>query len=466
MTAGGAVVEFPPHTRGWTESDYIFSAIGDVSPAHAGMDLGCATTSTPSLRFPRTRGDGPPVGKGIQKVKEFPPHTRGWTGAEHAQPVRRAVSPAHAGMDLVRGRRTMERRGFPRTRGDGPWRATVDNLLPQFPPHTRGWTRKGKGLAEIIDVSPAHAGMDRGHGTSFSTDSSFPRTRGDGPGLEQPVDNIGKFPPHTRGWTSYGGITTSAIRVSPAHAGMDRCRPTPNARRGCFPRTRGDGPLWLPVIETPTSFPPHTRGWTEHNAGPHVQEAVSPAHAGMDRFRRLSMRRDNGFPRTRGDGPSGGMSMATGLVFPPHTRGWTGGGCTQIYSDIVSPAHAGMDLGRSSTTGRCRCFPRTRGDGPVMKAIAKAIDEFPPHTRGWTHERVPASLRHVVSPAHAGMDWRWSSGCKTSSCFPRTRGDGPFTLQGLCYFVKFPPHTRGWTAGGGHEAAPARVSPAHAGMDL
>ena len=65
-------------------------------------------------RFPRTRGDGPVNEISLDWSGKFPPHTRGWTFVGLANIVGVAVSPAHAGMDLLDNHRPARRSRFPR----------------------------------------------------------------------------------------------------------------------------------------------------------------------------------------------------------------------------------------------------------------------------------------------------------------------------------------------------------------
>ena len=175
--------------------------------------------------FPRTRGDGPDESLETLREIAFPPHTRGWTWVDLIPSVRGTVSPAHAGMDLQRGAGHEARRRFPRTRGDGPLSRLGKGHEFRFPPHTRGWTFRPVEKLSDLDVSPAHAGMDRRISTHGLTRLCFPRTRGDGPVEDWVNELIVPFPPHTRGWTRSTLRRRRTIPVSPAHAGMD-LRPT------------------------------------------------------------------------------------------------------------------------------------------------------------------------------------------------------------------------------------------------
>src|SRR5690606_18427665 len=71
----------------------------------------------------------------------------------------------------------------------------------------------------------------------------------------------------------------------------------------------------------------------------------------------------------------------------------------------------------------------------------------------------------LVSPAYAGIDRRPSSPPRRRHGFPRIRGDRPPTAQRSFRPLRFPPHTRGSTLGGGMYAFTPEVSPAYAGID-
>ena len=48
----------------------------------------------------------------------------------------------------------------------------------------------------------------------------------------------------------------------------------------------------------------------------------------------------------------------------------------------VFPAHAGMSPVSDVAHNRAFCFPRTRGDEPVLKIVDGDAYTFSPHTRG------------------------------------------------------------------------------------
>ena len=212
------------------------------------------------------------------------------------------------------------------------------------------------------------------------------------------------FPPHSRGWTLAGQADIEPHVVSPALAGMDRLRMIPKQPGIGFPRTRGDGPLPVFLFDRSPAFPPHSRGWTLSRSSARRSTPVSPALAGMDRSpggRKAGRLR---FPRTRGDGPQDVPKVWCRGMFPPHSRGWTGSRNRCKAERSVSPALAGMDRRSIAEGGTTSGFPRTRGDGPFTVIAVLEKVGFPPHSRGWTGERQPDLCRDVVSPALAGMD--------------------------------------------------------------
>ena len=109
--------------------------------------------------------------------------------------------------------------------------------------------------------------------------------------------------------------------VSPAHAGMDPFKKFGLVKEYCLPRARGDGPRMSRRAWTKTESPPRTRGWTAPAASPAAVPSVSPAHAGMDPDRRRVQQIVHRLPRARGDGPRSSGTGAWPTSSPPRTRG-------------------------------------------------------------------------------------------------------------------------------------------------
>ena len=261
----------------------------------------------------------PPVDRAIRAS----PHTRGWTPRRTTRFQPPGGFPAHAGMDPRHRACHRDRRGLPRTRGDGPLQPLRPSSLRLASPHTRGWTRLRERIRELEHGFPAHAGMDLRSTAGAARPPRLPRTRGDGPLASCVRAMLFEASPHTRGWTPASRCARSPRGGFPAHAGMDPGRSVRAGSSRRLPRTRGDGPSAGARTSTGTPASPHTRGWTPLQVRAGVLERGFPAHAGMDPAPTSSPRSAAGLPRTRGDGPQARSPAAASSVASPHTRGWT-----------------------------------------------------------------------------------------------------------------------------------------------
>ena len=338
----------PPHTRGWTVVGGRKERRNPGSPAHAGMDPTATLAPASPARLPRTRGDGPASNCARAGPPRAPPHTRGWTGAKGRSRGDHPGSPAHAGMDPGADLDRRGHHGLPRTRGDGPIKRIVAVEIEPAPPHTRGWTHSGAAQRRDPAGSPAHAGMDPARCTARKAAIWLPRTRGDGPGRPWRMARANGAPPHTRGWTHRLAQERHRLDGSPAHAGMDPRPRSPRPALTGLPRTRGDGPILQERRQDQVLAPPHTRGWTQDGIGLCGRDTGSPAHAGMDPLDALGAYAPTGLPRTRGDGPVNRLGMVDSIPAPPHTRGWTRQRRRDDLLPPGSPAHAGMDRSRAA----------------------------------------------------------------------------------------------------------------------
>ena len=246
------------------------------------MDLRELTGRTTHQGFPRPRGDGPFLTGHADKVRQVSPPTRGWTSVSSPAARRNTGFPAHAGMDRQQGSHRRQERRFPRPRGDGPSPRVVVPPVAWVSPPTRGWTRYRYHGPQGPLGFPAHAGMDPRGLRSPAYREGFPRPRGDGPGsIRAEIDALVVSPP-TRGWTRRLRLLQRARVGFPAHAGMDRSRPTTATGTERFPRPRGDGPWFWSYGGLAPEVSPPTRGWTRRKRGLPRSRPGFPAHAGMD----------------------------------------------------------------------------------------------------------------------------------------------------------------------------------------
>ena len=354
----------PPPTRGWTHCVELVHRDLAGSPAHAGMDLLLIGAGETWAWLPRPRGDGPAMSEVTIDLIRAPPPTRGWTliTSKHIDLVH--GSPAHAGMDPGRATRFGIRRRLPRPRGDGPFFADRPDGGHLAPPPTRGWTLLALGGPLLVLGSPAHAGMDLARLRKSLHDTRLPRPRGDGPQDRGLVHAPPAAPPPTRGWTQRASMAFRRFVGSPAHAGMDPSTRRRMRLRCRLPRPRGDGPAGSMAKSMRCQAPPPTRGWTVNPASAPCREPGSPAHAGMDPSTMRRRCAAGRLPRPRGDGPRAERQQRRNEAAPPPTRGWTFGVTDEDVEAFGSPAHAGMDRFSAVRAPSSRWLPRPRGDGP------------------------------------------------------------------------------------------------------
>ena len=112
-------------------------------------------------------------------------------------------------------------------------------------------------------------------------------------------------------------------------------------------------------------------------------------------------------------------------MFSPRARG-----CSGHYSEagrplMVFPACAGMFRGVQLAVGVARCFPRVRGDVPLIGPLLDLVVEFSPRARGCSEDDQMLLTMVDVFPACAGMFPRKPKDTNQPNRFPRVRGDVP-----------------------------------------
>ena len=129
---------FSPRTRGCSGCVGFRGQFLLVFPAHAGMFRTLLTAQHVPLCFPRARGDVPSPDPSRSRKRGFSPRTRGCSQQRMASHNCYLVFPAHAGMFPKPGPPPTPARRFPRARGDVP---PIDKILQKiilFSPRTRG----------------------------------------------------------------------------------------------------------------------------------------------------------------------------------------------------------------------------------------------------------------------------------------------------------------------------------------
>ena len=190
-------------------------------------------------------------------------------------------------------------------------------------PHTRGSTRISGNRRQRFGVFPAHAGIDLTRISPSRSCSCLPRTRGDRPDALGGGSGVVMSSPHTRGSTAMVTTSGDIIQVFPAHAGID---PLPVIRYfmiARLPRTRGDRPIHQVCGNMLALSSPHTRGSTFCAPKDDPRDYVFPAHAGIDLTASMPSGTPSRLPRTRGDRPAGHETGTSRRWSSPHTRGST-----------------------------------------------------------------------------------------------------------------------------------------------
>jgi hypothetical protein len=254
---------------------------------------------------PRAR-DGPAYTGAVKYLLMYSPRARGWTGSAPLVGCPAYVFPACAGMDRVCQSADARLAGIPRVRGDGPLGSYFNELCEKYSPRARGWTGLRRIRFRDCDVFPACAGMDLVQNAPIAASAGIPRVRGDGPCVVDCPDDVPLYSPRARGWTDVGVSKRGGEAVFPACAGMDRCTCARSPHSLSIPRVRGDGPLSVWTQTSSVRYSPRARGWTGSQARITSASRVFPACAGMDRQSSQSRLWVDRVSRVRGDGPSWG----------------------------------------------------------------------------------------------------------------------------------------------------------------
>ena len=336
--------------------------------------------------------------------------------------------------------------GFPRIRGGGPRTTATPSGQSLFSPHTRGWSVAVAAGVAPPSVFPAYAGVVQWADRGDRAHRRFPRIRGGGPSSPKNSPTPGSFSPHTRGWSREVWLFGECDCVFPAYAGVVPVAIHPGLDHAGFPRIRGGGPGGIITVWRGTPFSPHTRGWSHVAVDRVAVLTVFPAYAGVVPAGSIWTTSASGFPRIRGGGPiTFGLENAS-AQFSPHTRGWSQHQSEPSSQGSVFPAYAGVVPTPARQRSTQMRFPRIRGGGPCRADGKRDAGQFSPHTRGWSAVPLPLLACRVVFPAYAGVVPHHPNCKKYSTCFPRIRGGGPGQIGGAAAGARFSPHTRGWSS--------------------
>ena len=273
----------PPRARGSTRFHCPTIMPFLVSPACAGIyrSLFFVPATSPSL--PRVRGDLPTLSFLGLFGQQSPPRARGSTFRVTEGSHKSGVSPACAGIY--------------------PPLTVYSSLSVRSPPRARGSTcgiMRGVGAAT---VSPACAGIYLLCPVAVLVTVSLPRVRGDLPALIASTHYMVPSPPRARGSTVFDLDRIKAFTVSPACAGIYLIYLAKLPKTHRLPRVRGDLPATRDFGTRRQASPPRARGSTRLDRLDALHGSVSPACAGIYRFRSGPDQGLYSLPRVRGDLP-------------------------------------------------------------------------------------------------------------------------------------------------------------------
>ena len=149
------------------------------------------------------------------------------------------------------------------------------------------------------------------------------------------------------------------------------------------------------------------------------------------------------FPRVRGDVPVWVVPNFITAMFSPRARGCSGPAASLAEELLVFPACAGMFLLRSPLRRKLRGFPRVRGDVPLADYQRLRLKKFSPRARGCSLPCRDSSRSRQVFPACAGMFLAEWGAAPTLGGFPRVRGDVPESGYHAVVYSAFSPRARG-----------------------
>ena len=251
-----------PHPRGWSRGPDGDRHRWPLLPAPAGMVPSRRRRSRHARPAPRTRGDGPVLGGAGGVLAGCSPHPRGWSDAGRLGIGYLVLLPAPAGMVPRFSACSAAVRPAPRTRGDGPVAIRELLSLTDCSPHPRGWSQDDRRAGVRRTLLPAPAGMVPNSGSTPPISATAPRTRGDGPAGALPPASAPGCSPHPRGWSHRRLVQGGMTWLLPAPAGMVPPWASTGRPVGPAPRTRGDGPQMEDLAEIVSVCSPHPRGWS------------------------------------------------------------------------------------------------------------------------------------------------------------------------------------------------------------
>ena len=233
----------------------------------------------------------------------------------------------------------------------------------------------------------------------------YPRPRGEAPHLRSgPFLGSGLSPP-TRGSLATPSLAPLITRSIPAHAGKPRPRTARSARKGVYPRPRGEAVANMLAIAVRLGLSPPTRGSLIETVPKILPRRSIPAHAGKPWPTDSEAVSETVYPRPRGEAP---FWPSVGLSWPglsPPTRGSHRGPQLLPRPGGSIPAHAGKPTWKVRRERARGVYPRPRGEANVHSVPVECDQGLSPPTRGSPRAGRQDRPGRGSIPAHAGKPW-------------------------------------------------------------
>ena len=330
------------------------------------------------------------------------PLTRGKLVTDSICPAWGRLIPAHAGKTRPGMPTARSRPAHPRSRGENVSDDGTQSRARGSSPLTRG---KRSVVSEDVGhngLIPAHAGKTIPGACAPGVSGAHPRSRGENTKSPTRYHWYHGSSPLTRGKRAWLQRWIGCGRLIPAHAGKTSQRGGPLFYSEAHPRSRGENPDSCKPGVYCVGSSPLTRGKPILAAGLAAGVGLIPAHAGKTPGPRVSLRRSEAHPRSRGENLDSANPHFRTRGSSPLTRGKPRPQAWRLYARRLIPAHAGKTATPSAASAATTAHPRSRGENFQRCLTACQMLGSSPLTRGKPREVLKIEVAARLIPAHAG----------------------------------------------------------------
>ena len=209
------------------------------------------------------------------------------------------------------------------------------------PPRMRGKPHHGGSSPRYERITPAHAGKTHIHQDKIRGLWDHPRACGEN---FVPVPHrIGRTgsPPRMRGKQKLSLGAAQLLRITPAHAGKTDLPRSRRSQHPDHPRACGENPRPFARSMSPSGSPPRMRGKHGDCPAPKCDARITPAHAGKTTTQHRCARQMPDHPRACGENSNSADVAPVFRGSPPRMRGKRVVLCLHEHEERITPAHAG-----------------------------------------------------------------------------------------------------------------------------